>query len=697
MLAPPLPPPPNSLANGHNRGASYTVTQRFSGGLTAKKSLPDLRQSHAKIIEERRGEATDQLRPLGMGIQKNTNWQGTVKPIDIDRSPPKTLQKKGSLDVMRPKKADTTDLDNSRNSEEGPAIDESRNSYFRRVSMLPASTISKAVSPALLMFVDATRGLLFALTQLHTALRQYLNFAVPDRVAGVFARVLEPAAGYITNLINALDRFDSTSRRSAPPVNAVRGVIDSCKESIAVFGKIVAALRLQIPAFKDADVRYTRQLLLNIHGAMAEIACSWKTITPLLVEIRPLLAPEGTRLAAPLMVKSNSAANLAGRVISPILERGESAERVPSRSTAAALAAPPMPPVGTSPRSRSRRHAGSFSALDVERGMLMGVPSRQEWPDMSLPILEGEEGASLPPFPLQGEPEPPALPTPPMVTSFSQPARPRHVQTSSAGSSYLSAPNGSHRNLSFDVRPPTPASATLFDDDLLDVVETATDIAFTVWLRLAEDIGASAAPTFEHTKSDSISSTNSGRLGLSLAPRDSRRPTTIPFKEYHDLVAALSTAEHVTTTLRETLMGLRANPFALAHSSLPDNAQAFIKTVVKVSGLIKTLSVSHTFGLSVRQSLSKLTQTTRECAILIQVSSLRPTQSSPTLVQPPPDYANASNEDLAHPYSGLKGLHLPAKQALRSRNQSTQSSATNGSPPIPELTRFERLDPPKRA
>lgn len=317
-----------------------------------------------------------------------------------------------------------------------------------------------------------------------------------------------------------------------------------------------------------------------------------------------------------------------------------------------------------------------------------GLTPQSEWPDMSQPMYNGGMGDLIPPFPLRAEPEPPADQTPPMVTSFSQPARSRHNQTSSAGSSYLSAPAGPHRNLSFDVRPPTPASATLFDEDLLDVIETATDIAFTVWLRLAEDIGASAAP-YTHNKNDSISSTSSGRLGLSLMPRDSRRPTTIPSREYHELVSALSTAEQITTTLRETLMGLRANPFAFAHSSLQDNAQAFIKIVVRVSGLIKNLSVAHTFGISVRQALSRLTQATRECAILIQVSSLRPTQSTPALVP-----SSASTEDLGQPYSasgsGLRGLHLPARQALRTRNQSSHSSAANGSPPMPEITRFER-------
>jgi hypothetical protein len=552
----------------------------------------------------------------------------------------------------------TTDLERRPTNPDAPTLDESRNSYFRRVSMLPASTISKAVSPAMLMFIDAVRGLLFALTHLHSALRQYVNFAVSDRVAGVFARVLEPAGGYLSNLINALDRFDSTSRRTAPPVTAVRGVVDAAKESIAVFGKIVAVLRFQTPAFRDADVRYTRQLLLSIYGGMAEIAQSWKTIAPLLVEIKPILHPEAARALGAPMSKSNS---MSGRTpISPIPESGEAHSPERTRplaastsaltpgpaSYAAAVAAPGQsPPNFTSPRGKNRRHAGSFSTEDVERGMMMGVPGqgqvhahahpphtpRNDWPDLSRTIFEDNEAmadTAPPPFPLHAEPEPPNVTPPqvlqrdalpPIVTSFAA-ARGRHAAMSSSGSSLYaqSGAGGGVRSLSVDVRPPTPASATLFDEDLLDQIETTTDLAFNVWLRLSEDINAplAAASAYAHGKSDSISSAS----GLDRTP--------LSAKQYSELVQNLSRAEQVTMTLRASLMGLRANPFAYAHASLPENAQTFIFQVVKLLNVIKALSPHRQFSTPTRQGLSQLTQATRECAILIQVSSLQPSSAA---------------------------------------------------------------------
>ncbi|KAL1411068.1 RAM signaling network component [Vanrija albida] len=700
------PPTAIAAATGHNRGASDTATHRLSGQLTAKKSLPDLRQSHAKIIEERRGEAADEARPLGFGLGgRGGNWHPKF-PSQLGREDDKrTVKRKGSMDVIQLPPNPVADISDKRGSQEGPAIDESRNSYFRRVSMLPPSTISKAVSPALLKFIDAVRGLLFALTQLHSALRQYLNFAVSDRVAGVFARVVEPAGSYLTNLINALDRFDSMSRRSAPPASTVRAVIDAAKESIAVFAKIVAVLRLQTPAFRDADVRYSRQLLLNLYGGMSEIASSWAAMSPLLLEIRPILWPNmQPHHLAPPMTKSNS---LTGRTpVSPILERGESQSPARPR-TGGSGSQPSMPPPGTSPRAKSRRHAGSFSTQDVERGMLMGSPSapRTDWPDLSRTIYEDGEGelpagAMPPPFPLHAEPEPPAAP-PHMVTSFSQPARSRHAPQSSQGSSHLSAPNGAPRKLSVDVRPPTPASATLYDEEFLDVIERATDVAFAVWLRLAEEIGISQPP-FMHSKSDSMSSSGSG--GLRLA-HDARRPATIPVRQYADLVSLLSTAEHVTTKLRESYMGLRANPFSFTNTTIPDDTHAFIKTVVSVSQQIKTISTSHTFSQQIRSNLSQLTQSARECAILMQVSSLRSSASTPALVPPSTvgsDYGHSpmnpmsSNEDLAQPLTnGLRGLHLPTRHPLRGRPQHANS------PPMPDVPRFggrsdHDLVPPRR-
>lgn len=739
----PLPPP---IPTGHNRGASYTATQRLSGGLTAKKSLPDLRQSHAKIMQERRNEPVESNRPLGLGIKTPSStqyqssssiWTEPKTPVTADR--PRTILRKGSADMLRQMNSQTE----AKSDSEEPLADESRNSYFRRLSTLPVSTLSKAIPTALLQFIDATRGILFALSQLHSALRQYLAFAVKDRVAGVFNRVMEPAGAYMNNLINALDRFDSMSRRSTPPPSAIKAVIDSTRESIAVSSKIIAVLRLQMPALRDGDVRYSRTLLLMIYGSMAEVGCSWRAMEPLLEDIKPLLSESTRMLSAVGMIKSSS---MTGRTpISPIPERGES--RSPSSAARSSISTvgpspqqatiptmAPVPEVADTPApervARNRRQGGSFSTQDVEKGMLMGSPGAtpseasedgpsymRHRPSASATVVledqaeesEGEEETlmplPMPPFAKSsrsgsgsGVPvTPPELSqnaAPILIPNGQHHTRRGHHASSSAGS--LSAAPGPLRKLSVDVRPPTPASATLYDEDLLDVIEMATDIAFTVWLKLAEDVNTSASPNGSYQKIGSQSS-----LASTIDSRNDR-PSTIPAKFHTELVSLLSRAEQITATLRETLAGIRANPHTWSISSLPDDAQSFIKTVVKVSELVKHISTTHSFPLTVRQSCSKLTQATRECAILIQVSSLRPGASTPAPmpmsarpVSPNyrPGTAESSAEDLTVPHSagwmgppsatsissfsgsgsGLRGLQLPSRQAARRRDEREKS------------------------
>lgn len=635
----PPDPAPTSQHPGHSRGASFTATQRLSTNLAAKKSLPDLRQSHAQIIEDRRrgsGEnqapAVEAPKPMGLGI-----------------ATPAKEEKRRSAEFLR-RIALTTNVDvgERRGSTDASAVDESRNSYFRRLSTLPVSSISKTIPPALLRFVDAIRGILFALSQVHTALRQFLLFAVDDRVASVFSRVMDPASEYMNNLINALDRFDSTSRRGTPPAQAIRSLLDAAKESVAIFGKVISVLQLQIAVLKTADeARYARTLLLMVYGSMAEIASSWQTMAPLIAELQPLLVNDSHSLATRLLSngghKMSKTANnsLSSRTpISPIPERGEShsppsAPRPTMVNQSSPLSGPAAgSPAATTGRPRVKRLAGSFSSLDIEKGMMLSSPSRAG----HMASLSDASDA----FEEETTPTPAPLPPPPPLSARNG----FHHHSSSSGSSHAAlAPP---RKLSEDVRPPTPASATVFDDDLLDVMEHASEIAFTVWLRLAEDLTSTLEPGQGGHESD-VS------------------PKTMPPPQYRsqkvlELLELTSAAEATTSRLRESCQRLRAN--AQAETTFAEDAQYFIKAVIRVSELVKAVSAQHLFPQPVRSSLSKLTQATRECAILMQVSSLRPGSASSGLFPLP----SARGDEPPTP-SVPRNLVLPAKQAAQNRGK----------------------------
>jgi len=761
-------PLPNLSTNGHSRGGSYEPNQRLSGQLTGKKSLPDLRQSHAKIISERRGDSTpaEQTRRLGLGVIPSTPpgvmsptkpWNGQMaRSVTGGPSSPRTLDgglRRRSNEFMRRLGGD---IQEKRMSQDDPHVDESKNSYFRRLSTLPTSSISKSVPPALLAVIDAIRGMLFAMSQLQVALRQYLTFALNERVAGVLNRVMEPAGSYMTTLINTLDRFDSMSRRNSVPPQAIRAVLEATKESVSVFGKVVAVLKLQSPALRTCDIRYTRTLLLMIFGSMSEIARSWQEMGPLLKEIKPLISLDGNTVARALgghkMIPTGS---FSGRTpISPIPERGEShsPQSVQRGSLSTVTGGSPIVEESAAaldslradegaPRlARNRRQGGSFSTRDVEKGMMMGSPGIPK-PGDNAPIgylrhrpsesahsalgqmnesdhAEDETTVTLPSFPIKAiSPNgtsanialtptdgPDSSMPPPWPTAIRTGHRPMSSSGSSHALSIATGPQPSFRKLSVDVRPPTPTSATLFDEDLLDVIESATENAFTTWLRLAEDVGGASplsANGPSHSKSPSQSSFNS-HSDFSRTFMNNR-PDDISAQHHAELQAVLSHAEQTTSTLRESLMGLRASPASYARTTLPDDTQAFVQVVVRVSGLVKTISINHTFSQAVRSSISRLTQATREVAILMQVSSLRPGFT------PSPYSANSaigkphhrsqlsltssgpggSSEDLTTPHSastpgsagwgsatgsgsgnGLRGLQLPRRQLALNRDRS---------------------------
>lgn len=271
----------------------------------------------------------------------------------------------------------------------GQLIEGSRDSYFRRLSTLPASTIPASMPSSLLVLIDAARGLLFALAQIQATLRRHPTSPLDDRFAGVLSRVLSPAAGATDGLINALDRFDSTSRRaSQPPARVVRGVVEALKANVGAYGKVVAVLIIQLKVSsaklvsssssssslatngagfganhlhhgssttggssrgdRDTfeDIRFTRTLLLNLYGALGEVAHAWTTMSAVLPDVLPLLrdpnAPPRQPLSTGPPSSSSSAAGASGAGAPSPAGRQH---RLLSTASSSRAAGPPMSPV----------------------------------------------------------------------------------------------------------------------------------------------------------------------------------------------------------------------------------------------------------------------------------------------------------------------------------------------------------------
>ena len=346
------------LHGQHGRNASYSVSHLHSPvhGLSLKKSLPELR--------------TFQLSADNRSRSRVPALNGNDVP-SLPNARPSNGSATSSNDTIR--KAPGRGLQESPRASPLPAMDGERNRYFKRLSTLPSSTISKAVPASLLSTIDACRGILFALSQIYTSLHHYAVYAINDRLASVIWKVLYAAPNFLQTLIGALDRFDNHCLRGTPPPSACRGVLEACRDCVSVFTKVVGVLQIHLKVLAGADdVRYSRTLLLMLYGSMAEVSNSWQSMAPHM-EAMAALAKDAHPMNPPSPVTSGGSvsppmdsARAVVRDIRPIAENEEAGVGGPASAT------PPMhrigPPTARVTKANNRRHAGSFSTKDVHIG-----------------------------------------------------------------------------------------------------------------------------------------------------------------------------------------------------------------------------------------------------------------------------------------------------------------------------------------
>lgn len=653
---------------GHPQSAVHTdkdLTER----LPSFKHRDSIRSSinfHVKSMPTSRQGSLD-------GDTSETRSEINRSIDDVVKRMSKSLQKRESrsignkLDFISAVKTKTT-------------VEETCDAYFNRLSTLPAPALSNLVPDSLLRAVDAMRGILFALSQLHSGLKQFLAFCNNESVRGVFARVMDPATCFLHGLVNALDRFDSMSRRRLPTVSVIKQVFEACRDAITVFIKITSVLHLQVPALRlTANHRYARTMLMLVSGSMAEAIGSWRSIASIASEIKPFLrADPPIRSAGHRTKPSMSNSNSVRTPISPIPEKAE------TQSPQGATAIPQTTPSKTgqltrasplrsthAPKEKSRRNAGSFSAEDVQVGMMLGPQGTDQ--------LSGEGDSDLPPVSRsmlldhsrtgsiasqlipeaenedededdidQQEAAPVSSPSIPpkseerfrnraKLDTTGNPTHDdevsshrRHAANSSLGSGGASVPLPIS---SADASLTTPYSpANVVDDGVLDTLEQAAAIADTVWLRLSEELAASSGGL-----SPAIISKKLGEASFSDLPPRSASPLVNRSRRIQDALVWIARAEGYTGKLHESLMQARANPSLLfmdvdgtndSNLRLPFAAQNFIKAVVVVSKLVKAISTERSIPGSVKNLLQRLTAKTSECAILLEVSSLKPAKEA---------------------------------------------------------------------
>ncbi|EJD02375.1 uncharacterized protein FOMMEDRAFT_168845 [Fomitiporia mediterranea MF3/22] len=607
---------PNHNAHGRNKSyASSNETRTRS--LSVQKSLPDLRQAKG------RGPVASRIRTRTPSIEA------------LKKVPNETFSSMGESSTSglettsrpRPPRGPRHEPLPSISERKPPSMDFERNSYFRRLSTLPSSTISRTTPPAILTVVDAARSILFAVTQVYQSLQHYTVHCIDDRLAAVLMKVLDPASSCLMQLINALDNFDARSRRGCPPPSVCRSVIESCRDNVAMFGKAVGVLAMQLKVLASRDdVRYSRQMLLVIYGATAEISNSWQGIAPQLDSIEPLLRDDrpsplsNTGMTTPAPTpprapphKSQLASQAPSRVlIPPIAEQPEPplAPEPPGFTRPAGLARthsaqpdlqhqsstiPMKRPTQSEGRSRmSRRHAGSFSVEDLEIGR--SLPSNTELSPPARGVASGSSTptprphtASLRNMPSTGSPIPPLpnhSPIPP------QPSPDLHSRQNSAQNSAANTPQLLSSGLPRGVTDASVNSNALVDKEAIEAMAAAVQAAPAVW---------------------------------SILEEISNEMTGMPV----DVHSSLMKAQAVTRRLSDNIRAIQEGHLNADRKALREDAHVFIKTVITLSKLAKDYYTAHGLSGQLRGDIAKLTNATQSFVMLLHVSSFAPSTPRP--------------------------------------------------------------------
>lgn len=569
----------------HGRNASFTGSARDRRpALFGKKSLPDLRAVNVSdgVNKQAIGGASKGILapdPLSQDEFSIPSPLSHRQDSSSSSDGSSHFQSRKAYAQTPPTSASPTSGDVPR-----PVPEVERHAYFKRLSALPATAMINNLSSSLRSLVECARSLFFAVSQVYQALSHYITYTNDRQLSSVLKKVTDPAYTYMMQLNGALDRFDAICKKTTPPPSLCRALVESSRDTAAMFGKAIAmmSLQLNILASKDDD-RYMRSLVLIFYGAMAEISTAWQSMVPHIEAIKPHLSDRRRH-----------------HVVRPQPIPNPSPELPPSSAPPSYSPFNAPPPHGI-PIARSRptqslgrarttrRHAGSFSSKDVEIGKSL--------PSYDLPVPFGAV-VNTPMTTLRAGQRHPALPlsastsslTPSLMSSSmpwtsllsGQHSR-QASQTSLTTSAAPSPPHVPARRPTLDI----PPSRTLVDNDALDAMEVAVEAAPAVWEMLKEIVDnlSEGAEEFRNT-----------------------------------LLKAKSTTER----LRTNINAMRCGDPGADRKGLREDAHVFVKIVVKLSNLVKTHGTSHAVFSDLLGKMLALTNATQEFVMLLHVSSFSP-------------------------------------------------------------------------
>lgn len=410
-------------------------------------------------------------------------------------------------------------------------------------STVPAIGIPNTLPTSLLSLIECARSLSFAVSQVYQALSRYTTHTVDTQLSSVLKKVMDPAYNYMIQLSEVLERLDATGKKGVLPSSLCRTLVETCRDTAAVFGKVMAMLSLQLKilASRDND-HYMRALVLTFYGAVVEVSHAWQSMVSHFEAIKPYLT-DYRRLP---VVKTHTGGGTTTLPNTDILS-GSGSTSCTSFSVGVARSRPIQS--NTLGRSHTtRRHAGSFSSKDVEIGKSLAsydMPPPSLWSITSSTIPRGGPSASA-------SGTAPLLMTtacssaPPASSFFSGQSTPNGVSSHSRQASQGSPSSSSSPLVP---RRPTlgiPQSRTLVDEDALDAMERAVDTAPAVWEMMKDFL------------------------------------TCISEHAGHDLQDSLTQAHVITERLGTNLRATRCGDPLLNRKALREDAHMFVKVIIPI-------------------------------------------------------------------------------------------------------------------
>jgi hypothetical protein len=152
--------------------------------------------------------------------------------------------------------------------------------YFQQVSATASARFKQHHAVLNMQLIEATRIILFALSNIHRGIRQCLSYTANEKLSTTFNRTLYESDTATQSLIQALDRMDhATPQKSAALGNELVMAAGSAVGSIR---KIIQLLQSHLKTLvQTSDIMFTRNLLLHIHGATSNVRIAFETIATL--------------------------------------------------------------------------------------------------------------------------------------------------------------------------------------------------------------------------------------------------------------------------------------------------------------------------------------------------------------------------------------------------------------------------------